>query len=248
MMQPGPKRNNPAESAQRAHGVLAHAAHMVAQAMHRETELEEYQRRFARVAKGDEKRMSRVAGAFLLLVLLTSRVSASDPGTSPDDPTCPPIGRGEPPRLPRSPRCAQRRASSSAAMRYRHTDAYVELRGCYGCSRATARASSAAEETLIFLKTVRRWLSTVRTLMSSAVAMPLELFPTASRSMTWRSRGVSRAMRSASSACCAVASRACASSLRASRMRSSSAFGGTGFRRKSIAPPLNARTEVGTSP
>ena len=85
MMQPGPKRNNPAESAQRAHGVLAHAAHMVAQAMHRETELEEYQRRFARVAKGDEKRMSRVAGAFLLLVLLASRVSASDPGTSPDD-------------------------------------------------------------------------------------------------------------------------------------------------------------------
>ena len=29
--------------------------------------------------------MSRVAGAFLLLVLLTSRGSASDPGTSPDD-------------------------------------------------------------------------------------------------------------------------------------------------------------------
>ena len=29
--------------------------------------------------------MSRVVGAFLLLVLLTSRGSASDPGTSPDD-------------------------------------------------------------------------------------------------------------------------------------------------------------------
>jgi len=53
--------------------------------MHRETELEEYQRRFTHVAKGEEKRMSRVAGAFLLLVLLTSRGSASDPGTSPDD-------------------------------------------------------------------------------------------------------------------------------------------------------------------
>jgi hypothetical protein len=32
-----------------------------------------------------EVHMSRVAGAFLLLVLLTSRGSASDPGTSPDD-------------------------------------------------------------------------------------------------------------------------------------------------------------------
>jgi hypothetical protein len=48
------------------------------QAMHRETEL-------AHVAKGEAKRMSRVAGAFLLLVLLTSRGSASDPGAAPDD-------------------------------------------------------------------------------------------------------------------------------------------------------------------
>jgi len=32
-----------------------------------------------------EAHVSRVAGAFLLLVLLTSRGSASDPGTSPDD-------------------------------------------------------------------------------------------------------------------------------------------------------------------
>jgi hypothetical protein len=50
MMQLRRKRNNPAESAPRAHDALAHAAHMVAQAMHRETELEEYQRKFLREA------------------------------------------------------------------------------------------------------------------------------------------------------------------------------------------------------
>jgi len=42
-MQPGPKRNDPAEGTQRAHGAVAHAAHMVAQAMHRKTELGEHQ-------------------------------------------------------------------------------------------------------------------------------------------------------------------------------------------------------------
>ena len=56
----------------------------------------------------------------------------------------------------------------------RRIDAYVELQGRYGCRRETTRASSPAEETFIFLKTVRRWLSTVRTLMSSAVAMAFE--------------------------------------------------------------------------
>ena len=49
-MQRRPKRNNPAENAPRAHDALAHAAHMVAQAMHREMELEEYQRKFVREA------------------------------------------------------------------------------------------------------------------------------------------------------------------------------------------------------
>ena len=49
-MQRRPKRDNPAESAPRARDALAHAAHMVAQAMHREMELEEYQRKFVREA------------------------------------------------------------------------------------------------------------------------------------------------------------------------------------------------------
>jgi len=43
-----PKRNNPPKGAQRAHGALAAAAHMMAQAMRRETELAEYQRKFVR--------------------------------------------------------------------------------------------------------------------------------------------------------------------------------------------------------
>jgi hypothetical protein len=43
-----PKRNNPPKGAQRAHGALAAAAHMMAQAMRRETELGEYQRKFVR--------------------------------------------------------------------------------------------------------------------------------------------------------------------------------------------------------
>ena len=46
MIDPTQKRNDPAEVAQRAHGVLAHAAHVVALAVHRKTELEEYQRKF----------------------------------------------------------------------------------------------------------------------------------------------------------------------------------------------------------
>ncbi len=62
MMQPRPKRNNPAEGAQRAQGALAHAAHMVAQAMHRESELEEYQRKFVREA------LKRVVGEISCLL------------------------------------------------------------------------------------------------------------------------------------------------------------------------------------
>jgi hypothetical protein len=50
MMHPRPKRNSPAESAPRAYDALAHAAHVVAQAMHQEAELEEYQRKFVRQA------------------------------------------------------------------------------------------------------------------------------------------------------------------------------------------------------
>jgi len=48
MMEPEPKRNNPPEGTQRAHGALTDAAHMVAQAMGREIELQEYQRKSVR--------------------------------------------------------------------------------------------------------------------------------------------------------------------------------------------------------
>ncbi len=41
-------RSDPAENAPRAHDALAHAAHMVAQAMGREIELQEYQRKSVR--------------------------------------------------------------------------------------------------------------------------------------------------------------------------------------------------------
>jgi hypothetical protein len=50
MMQPRLKRNNPPEGATRAREMLAHAALMVAQATRRETELEEFQRKFVREA------------------------------------------------------------------------------------------------------------------------------------------------------------------------------------------------------
>ena len=46
MMNPTQERTNPAEVAQRAHGVLADVAHVVALAMHQKTDLAEYQREF----------------------------------------------------------------------------------------------------------------------------------------------------------------------------------------------------------
>ena len=47
-MEPKRRRNHPPEGTQRAHGAVTDARHMVAQAMRRETELEEYQRNFVR--------------------------------------------------------------------------------------------------------------------------------------------------------------------------------------------------------
>ena len=47
-MEPRPKRNKPPEGAPRAREALAHAATMVAHATRRETELEDYQRKFVR--------------------------------------------------------------------------------------------------------------------------------------------------------------------------------------------------------
>jgi hypothetical protein len=74
------------------------------------------------------------------------------------------------------------RSAISACQRRQHQRRHGFLHRIW--SRATARASRAAEETRIFRSTVRRWLSTVRTLMLSAEAIALELFPTASSSMT----------------------------------------------------------------
>ena len=115
-------------------------------------------------------------------------------------------------------------------------------------SRSPMRASSASDRAPIFSMTRARWTLMVFSTVPRSPAICLFNFPATTWSSTSRSRGVSVASRSRTSAMSRCARRATLSVSTASPTAASRSSSFTGLERKFSAPARIARTLVGMSP